>query len=133
MERLLPLSETMLFGNQPFIADMTAAAVAAGSPVAAGMAERFARWAALVARRLDGVSGLRVHRPDAGMFALVDVGTNGEAFALALLETAGVAVMPGPSFGNALRNWLRLSLTQPDDIIEEACTRIASFAEGYTP
>ena len=30
--RLLPLSETMLFGSQPFIADMTAAAVSAPSP-----------------------------------------------------------------------------------------------------
>lgn len=129
--RLLPLSETMLFGNQPFIADMTAAAIAAGSPVAAGMAERFARRAGLIAQRLDGVAGLRVHRPDAGMFALIDVGTDGEAFALALLEQVGVAVMPGPSFGDALRNWLRLSLTQPDDIIAEACTRIANFAKEY--
>ncbi len=34
--RLLPLSETMLFGNQPFIADMTAAAITGDSPVAAG-------------------------------------------------------------------------------------------------
>lgn len=129
--RLLPLSETMLFGNQPFIADMTAAAIAAGSPVAAGMAERFARRADMVTARLDGVAGLRVHRPDAGMFALVDVGADGEAFALALLEQAGVAVMPGPSFGDALRNWLRLSLTQPDDTIAEACTRIANFAKEY--
>lgn len=129
--RLLPFSETMLFGNQPFIADMTAAAIAAGSPVAAGMAERFARRAGLIAQRLDGVAGLRVHRPDAGMFALIDVGTDGEAFALALLEQVGVAVMPGPSFGDALRNWLRLSLTQPDDIIAEACTRIANFAKEY--
>ena len=39
--RLLPLSETMLFGSQPFIADMTAAAVSGPSPVAAGMVERF--------------------------------------------------------------------------------------------
>lgn len=133
IQRLLPLSETMLFGNQPFIADMTAAAIAAGSPVAVGMVERFARRADLVLRMLDGVAGLRVHRPDAGMFALVHVGSDGEKFALALLEQAGVAVMPGPSFGEALRPWLRLSLTQPDEIIEEACTRIARFAEGYTP
>lgn len=131
MERLLPLSETMLFGNQPFIADMTAQAIANGSPVAAGMAERFARRADLVRARLEGVAGLRVHRPDAGMFALVDVGCDGEAFAMALLERAGVAVMPGASFGSALRNWLRLSLTQPDEVIEEACRRIAAFAAEY--
>ncbi|WP_415234591.1 pyridoxal phosphate-dependent aminotransferase [Pseudorhodobacter sp.] len=136
IERLLPLSETMLFGNQPFIADMTAQAIAQGSPVAAGMAERFARRADLVRARLDGVAGLRVHRPDAGMFALVDVGAvtaDGEAFAMALLEKAGVAVMPGASFGVALRSWLRLSLTQTDDLIEEACDRIAGFAAGYQP
>ena len=134
MERLLPLSETMLFGNQPFIADMTAEAIAQGSPVAAGMVERFARRAALVQARLDGVAGLRVHRPDAGMFALVDVGAvaaDGEAFAMALLEQAGVAVMPGASFGEALRTWLRLSLTQPDDVIEEACDRIGAFAADF--
>ena len=37
--RLLPLSETMLFGSQPFIADLTELAVSEPSPVAAGMAE----------------------------------------------------------------------------------------------
>jgi arginine:pyruvate transaminase len=70
------------------------------------------------------------------MFALVDVGAvaqDGEAFALALLEHAGVAVMPGASFGAALRSWLRLSLTQSDDVIEEACRRIADFAAEYRP
>ncbi len=40
-DRLLPVAETMLFGNQPFIADMTELAVSAPSAVARGMAERF--------------------------------------------------------------------------------------------
>ena len=47
---------------------------------------------------------------------------------MALLENTGVAVMPGTSFGPALRSWLRLSLTRPDSDIEEACARIAAFA-----
>jgi len=129
--RLLPLSETMLFGSQPFIADMTALAVSAPSPVAAGMAERFARRAAMLAAGLDGVAGLRVHRPEAGMFALVDVratGLSGEAFATGLLEEQGVAVMPGESFGATLGGWLRLSLTQADDRTAEAIRRIAAHA-----
>lgn len=129
--RLLPLSETMLFGSQPFIADMTALAVSEPSPVADGMAERFARRAALITRALDGVAGLRVHRPEAGMFALVDVqatGLSGEAFALGLLDRQRVAVMPGESFGAGLKGWLRLSLTQPDDRVAEACARIAAHA-----
>lgn len=129
--RLLPLSETMLFGSQPFIADLTELAVSEPSPVAAGMVERFSRRAALLARTLDGVAGLRVHRPEAGMFALVDVGAtglSGEAFAQGLLDRHKVAVMPGESFGAGLQGWLRLSLTQPDDRTAEAANRIAAHA-----
>jgi arginine:pyruvate transaminase len=127
--RLLPLSETMLFGNQPFIADMTAAAIAQGSPVAAAMTARLRRRAGLIHDRLDGVAGLRVHRPEAGMFALIDVratGLSGRDFALSLLEQAGVATMPGESFGSALSGWLRLALTQEDALTLAACDRIAA-------
>jgi arginine:pyruvate transaminase len=131
VQRLLPFSETMLFGNQPFIADMTALAVTEGSPVARGMADRFARRARIFADRLDGVAGLRVHVPKAGMFALIDVratGMTGEGFALSLLDSAAVAVMPGESFGASLAGWVRVALTQPDALTEEACARIAGFA-----
>ena len=130
---ILPLSETMLFGSQPFIADMTTQAITEGSPVARGMAARFAARAGLIHARLHGVEGLAVHRPEAGMFALLDVrstGLSGEAFARALLSEAGVAAMPGESFGKGLAGWLRLSLTQPDAAIEDACARIAAFASA---
>jgi arginine:pyruvate transaminase len=129
--RLVPLFEAMLFSSVPFITDMLAAAVAAPSPVAAGMAERFERRAGLIHARLDGVAGLKVHRPEAGMFALIDVratGLSGLAFAEGLLEREGVAVMPGESFGTALAGWLRVGLSQPDARIETACGRIASHA-----
>jgi arginine:pyruvate transaminase len=117
----------------PFIADATALAVSSPSPVAAGMVERFARRADILADGLAGVPGCRVHRPEAGMFALIDMrdhGMSGEAFALALLEATGVAVMPGESFGRALAGWLRVSLTQPDALISEAAARIAGFVQA---
>jgi arginine:pyruvate transaminase len=129
--RALPLSETMLFGNQPFIADMTALAVSAPSPVAAGMVARFSARSRAIRERLDGVAGLRVSRPEAGMFLLVDVRSvcdSGEVFARRLLDEKSVAVMPGESFGAALAGWIRLSLTQPDDLIAAACDRIADLA-----
>jgi arginine:pyruvate transaminase len=130
--RLLPLAEAMLFGNQPFIADMTALAVGAPSQVAPGMVERFARRADLVRARLDGVCGMRVPLPEAGMFAVVDVraidATGG--FAAALLQATGVAVMPGESFGEGLRGWIRISLTQSDAKMDEACTRMIAFAKA---
>lgn len=129
--RLLPLSETMLFGSQPFIADMTELAVSQPSPVADGMAERFARRAGILADALNGVCGLRVHLPEAGMFALVDVratGYSGDGFAATLLDQQKVAVMPGESFGAGLQGWIRLSLTQADDRTTEAARRIAAHA-----
>lgn len=129
--RLLPLSETMLFGSQPFIQDLTELAVSEPSPVAEYMVDRFSRRAAIIARTLDGVAGLRVHRPEAGMFALVDVratGLSGDAFADSLLDQHKVAVMPGESFGAGLAGWLRLSLTQPDDRTIMAVNRIAAHA-----
>lgn len=128
--RLLPVAETMLFGNQPFIADMTALAVSAPSPIAPGMADRFARRAALLHGRLNGLHGLRVHQPEAGMFSVVDVratGMSGDAFATRLLAEERLAVMPGESFGASLAGWLRISLTKPDEMVEEACRRIAAF------
>jgi arginine:pyruvate transaminase len=129
--RALPFSETMLFGNQPFIADMTTLAISAPSPVAASMCTRFARRAALIHTTLDGVAGLRAHQPEAGMFTLLDVrstGMTGEAFAMGLLTAKGVAVMPGESFGAALAGWVRLSLTVADDRLLQACARIADYA-----
>lgn len=129
---LLPLSETMLFGSQPFIADMTAAAVSAPSPVALGMVDRFKRRAGLIHALVDGKAGLWVNRPAAGMFALIDIsatGVSGEAFAMGLLEAQKVAVMPGESFGAALAGWIRLSLTQDDARIAEACARIVRQAQ----
>ncbi len=130
-DRLLPVAETMLFGNQPFIADMTTLAVSAPSDVAAGMAERFGRRAALIADRLHGVNALAVHRPEAGMFTVINIGATGMtgvAFADALLTEENVAVMPGESFGAALAGWIRVSLTLEDAVLAEACERIARFA-----
>ncbi|MER2508934.1 MAG: pyridoxal phosphate-dependent aminotransferase [Amaricoccus sp.] len=129
--RLLPLSETMLFGNQPFIADMTAAALNGPSAVAAELRARLSRRADLVVEALDGCAGLAVSRPEAGMFAMLDVratGLGGFDFASSLLDATGVAVMPGCSFGESLRGWCRLSLTVEDARLAEAMVRIADFA-----
>ena len=130
IERLLPVAETMLFGNQPFIADMTELAVSGPSQVARAMAARFAARADMIHQMLDG-NHLRVHRPGAGMFTVVDVratGLSGVEFAGRLLDEDHVAVMPGESFGAVLAGWLRISLTRPDEEIAEACRRIGAFA-----
>lgn len=131
--RLQPFSEAMLFGGQPFIADMTAHALTHDLPTAAIMRRQYAARAELIVRRLDGVAGLRPIRPEAGMFVLVDVGAtglDGREFASRLLDEHHVSVMPGSSFGNAARHLVRLSLTVHEARLAEACDRIAAFAHG---
>ena len=128
-ERLLPVSETMLFGNQPFIADMTTYALTEPSPTADILRTTYRRRADVVTAGLAG-SPLVPLMPDAGMFILVDVsalGMDGEAFAWAMLDR-GVAVMPGGAFGAQARDFIRISLTVPDEDIAEACRRISAFA-----
>ena len=129
-ERLLPVSEIMLFGGQPFIADMTAHALTHDIPTAATMRAAYARRAALVCKALAGTA-LKPLSPEAGMFLLIDVratGLSGDAFARGLLDAEDVATMPGASFGAQAEGFIRLSLTVPDDKLAEACDRIARFA-----
>ena len=131
-EKLLPLSETMLFGNQPFIADMTAFALNSDLTTSSQMRESYKRRSALFADTLEKTGSMVPFRPQAGMFIVFDVsgtGLDGETFAWRLLE-AGVAVMPGSSFGDNAGKLIRLSLTVPDESVVEACRRISKFVES---
>lgn len=131
-DALLPVSEAMLFGGQPFIADMTERAVREGSTVAVEMTTRFRQRAMRLAARLGRDTGLIAHSPDAGMFAMVDVsatGMDGKTYALDLLAEAGVAVMPGASFGATLDSWVRIALTLEDTEFDTAIGRIVAHAD----
>ena len=128
-DAVLPLSEAMLFGNQPFIADMTAHALKNPPDTARQMRSDYRRRSLIIAEALAAIEGVKPYRPEAGMFILADVagtGLSGEAFAWSLLD-AGVAVMPGSSFGKNAPDLIRLSLTMPDAAIIEACARIKQF------
>ena len=53
--------------------------------------------------------------------------SNADEFAWSLLREQSVATMPGSSFGENGKNYLRLSLTVPDKVLKEACDRIKLF------
>lgn len=127
----IPLCDTMLFGNQPFIADMTVDALRNGSSVIAGMRSRYSARADELVRLIDGSgTGLTAHRPQAGMFALIDVsktGMDGATFARSLLNATGVAVMPGASFGASIDGFVRVTLTAQTKDFVEGIKRMISF------
>lgn len=134
-DRLLPLSEYLLFGVQPFIADMTAYALNRPATAAKQMLENFYRRAQMISERLDGQAGIACKIPQAGMFILVDIratGLTGAEFAMRLLEEEKIATMPGDSFGSNLVGFLRLSLSVADHQIDDACAGMVRLAKRIT-
>lgn len=130
VRRAQPLSEVMLFGIQPFIADMTAAALAGPSKAAKVMRDAYQRRGQIVINALENCP-LTPMAAEAGMFTLIDVsrtGLSGAEFALGLLQSEGVAVMPGNAFGTEAAGAVRVSLTVDDERLAEACARMARHA-----
>ena len=132
MTQMQAVAESVLFGNQPFIADMTAHALRHPDGTSQLMADAYQRRIGVLLDVFAGCELIDPLRPDSGMFMVVDVaatGFNGAEFARQLLQF-GVAVMPGDSFGAQAENFIRLSLTVEDEKLREAAQRIVSCAES---
>ena len=76
--------------------------------------------------------GLRVEPPKASLYiwARLPEGerSSGE-FAARLIDATGVVVTPGASYGPAGEGYIRISLTTPDDRLDEALSRLTAFAQ----
>jgi LL-diaminopimelate aminotransferase len=70
--------------------------------------------------------GLEVKPPKASLFlwARIPQGYTSIDFATKLLEETGVVVTPGIGYGKYGEGYLRLSLTTPDDRLEEGLSRL---------
>jgi LL-diaminopimelate aminotransferase len=73
-----------------------------------------------------GGLGLRVSPPKASLYvwARVPEGTTSVEFATRLLDEAGVVVTPGIGYGPSGEGYVRLSLTTPDERLEEGVRRL---------
>jgi LL-diaminopimelate aminotransferase len=73
--------------------------------------------------------GLRVRSPKASLYlwARVPEGMTSVQFASRLLDEAGVVVTPGPGYGPTGEGYVRLSLTIPDERLEEGVRRLESL------
>ncbi len=77
--------------------------------------------------------GLRLRPPKASLYlwARVPEGITSVQFATRLLDEAGVVVTPGIGYGPSGEGYIRLSLTIPDDRLEEGFRRMESLASGW--
>ncbi len=77
--------------------------------------------------------GLRVQPPKASLYlwAAVPEGHTSMSFATRLLEDLGVVVTPGVGYGAAGEGYVRLSLTIPDEQLEEGVQRLEGWKAGW--
>jgi LL-diaminopimelate aminotransferase len=75
--------------------------------------------------------GMSLEVPKASLYlwARVPGGYDSKGFAETLLVKTGVSVTPGTSYGEQGAGYVRLSLTVPDDQIDEAILRLRKFKE----
>ena len=121
-------SAAALFGVSQFVQDSALAALALPSAELAGYRGGFADRARLVVERASAIPGLHAAMPAGGMFVMLDcrgIETDDVALARALIDQAGVAVVPGSGFGAGGRGHLRISLTPDAETLSSALDRIA--------
>jgi LL-diaminopimelate aminotransferase len=70
--------------------------------------------------------GFKCDKPKATFYVWLNCKSNSLEFATKLLSV-GVAVTPGIGFGKHGENYVRFSLTQPKERIEEACRRMSAL------
>ncbi len=130
--QVLPLSETILFGSQPFLEDATAFALDNYFPEVEKMKVDYEKRARALIAGLAGAKTVSARMPEGGMFVMVDVrktGLSGDEFARRLLAEEAVVTMPGESFGEGGAGHLRVALTVDEAQVTEASKRIRRLAE----
>lgn len=77
--------------------------------------------------------GLRFLEPEGGLYVVVDVGRDGDAFVQEVLEATGVVFVPGSGFGPSLRNGIRVSfgpLVRDVERMERGFERVGAYLAG---
>lgn len=77
--------------------------------------------------------GLQLDPPKASLYVWARLPSSEPSsgdFAARLVNETGVVVTPGASYGDAGEGYIRISLTVPDDRLEEALGRLSRFARG---
>lgn len=100
------------------------------------MADAYADRARLLVAGLNALPGVSARPPSGTFYVLADIRATGltdTTFAARLLSEAAVAVTPGSAFGPGGEGHVRLSLTNPPDVLKEILARLAAFLRTVVP
>ena len=123
-------AEMSTFGCPQFIQDAAAFALNNDEYYVHDMCRIYQARRDLVCDILDRIPIINYIRPASGMFIMVDISaieSDDKVFAENLLNSQLLSVLPGSAFGEALNGYVRLSLVQPEDILQQGCERLERF------
>lgn len=99
----------------------------------ANMVSTFTRRRNVLVEGIQKIKGLQCTPPEATFYLMVDISATGmrsEDFAIALLQSQHVAVVPGIAYGKSCDHYVRMAFTIEEEKIREGVRRIAKFMEG---
>lgn len=124
----------MIYSCPPFIQAAALEALEGDQTAQQRMKDAYRDRGRLVFERLGQSPHLACHRPEGGMFVMVDVrrtGLSAQEFADGLFDEERVTTLVGDAFGPEAGGHLRLSMTYDLPVMEDACNRILRFAERH--
>jgi len=96
------------------------------------MMEKFSKRRKLICDGLNSIKGIDCSLPGGAFYAFPNVkgtGMNGEEFAKKCLHEAGVAIVPGVSFGKKAVDYVRFSFAASQDDISQAIENIKKISQ----
>ena len=111
--------------------EAAAAALTSDQSSVAGMCAIYQRRRDVLVAALQRI-GLRVDPPKGAIYvwARVPDGETSASFTEKVLEEAAVVISPGAAYGPSGEGFVRMSLTVPDDRLNEAADRISALVGG---
>ena len=94
------------------------------------MAEEYDRRRRLLVHGLNQLEGISCQRPKGAFYVFPNItgtGLSSDEYARRLLQEAGVAVVPGSSFGDTGEGYVRCSYSVSVEVIQEALRRMREF------
>ena len=134
IDHLRNLALCMLYGLPGFIQQGGIIALREGADDVARMCDVYRQRRDLVVDLLQQHLGDVCHRPQAGMFLLLDVRATGMGsgpFCRALYESERVSLLDASAFGASAEGFVRLSFTLGEKQLTEGCQRIIRFMQRH--
>jgi aminotransferase len=98
----------------------------------AAMLESYKRRRQVLLECLDGIDGIRYNKPKGSFYVFANIkafGKPSKEFAMDLLKTKGVCLIPGTAFGERGEGYVRISYATSEANILEGMGRLKDYVE----